>query len=108
MECLADAAELAGYYLDEAVRLTDAAAIDPFIKLPDQLWRWLLNRPGDLIRLSTVYQTGQPKSLRTAKAARETMAILTANGCLIPLEGGAVIEGKRHKEAWQIARVKGA
>lgn len=107
-DTLADAAELGRYYLDEAVRLTDAAAIDPVIKRADQLGRWLLTRPGDLIGLSTVYQTGQPKSLRTAKAAREAMAILTAHGRLIPLEGGAVIEGKRHNEAWQIVRVKGA
>ena len=101
---LADAATLARYYADEAVRLTDAAATDPAMKRADTLRRWLLSRPGDLIGLATVYQLGQPKSLRTAKAARDAMAILAAHGWAVAMPDGATIDGKRHKEAWRIVR----
>jgi len=101
---LADAATLARYYADEAVRLTDAAATDPAMKRADTLWRWLQSRSGDMIGLATVYQYCQPKSLRTAKAAREAMDTLTAHHCAIPVPDGATIDGKHHKEAWRIAR----
>ena len=101
---LADAATLARYYADEAVRLTDAAATDPAMKRADQLRRWLLSRPGDVVGLATVYQFGLPKSLRTAKAAREAMDTLATHGWVIPLPDGATIDGKRHREAWRIVR----
>lgn len=101
---LADAATLTRYYLDEAVRLTDAAATDPAMKRADTLRRWLLSRPGDTIGLATIYQSGQPKSLRTAKAARDAMGILEAHGHAVRLPDGATIDGKRHREAWRIVR----
>lgn len=103
-ETLADAATLAQYYADEAVRLTDAAATDPAMKRADQLLRWLLSRTGDMIGLATVYQSCQPKSLRTAKAAREAMEILAAHGWVTPVPGGATIDGKHHREVWRIMR----
>lgn len=101
---LADAAMLTRYYADEAVRLTDTAATDPAMKRADTLRRWLLSRSGDLIGLATIYQSGQPKSLRTATAARETMGILESHGWVVRLPDGATIDGKRHREAWQIVR----
>jgi Protein of unknown function (DUF3987) len=101
---LADAATLARYYADEAVRLTDAAATDPTMKRADTLRRWLLSRPGDLIGLATIYQSCQPKSLRTAKAAREAMEVLVAHGWAMAVPDGAMIDGKRHREAWRIVR----
>lgn len=101
---LADAATLARYYADEAVRLTDAAATDPAMKRADTLRRWLLSRSDDLIGLATIYQSGQPKSLRTAKAARDAMEVLAAHSWAEAVPGGAMIDGKRHREAWQIVR----
>lgn len=95
---------LAQYYADEAVRLTDSASTDPTMKRADQLLRWLLSRTGDTIGLATVYQLCQPKSLRTAKAAREAMEILVAHGWATPVPDGATIDGKRHREAWRIIR----
>lgn len=103
-ETLADAAKLAQYYADEAVRLTDAAATDPTMKRADQLLRWLLSRIGDTIGLATVYQSCQPKSLRTAKAAREAMEILVAHRWAIAVPDGATIDGRHHREAWRIIR----
>lgn len=101
---LAHAATLARYYADEAVRLTDAAGTDPAMKQADTLRRWLLSRPGDTIGLTTIYQTCQPKSLRTAKAARDAMESLAAHGCVMRLDERAMIDGKLHREAWRIVR----
>lgn len=99
---LADAASLANYYAAEAVRLIDAAATDPAMKRVETLRRWLIARPHSIIGLSTIYQTCQPKSLRTAKAARDAMATLTAHGWTLAMPDGAMIDGKHHNEAWRI------
>jgi len=57
-----------------------------------------------VIGLATIYQSGQPKSLRTAKAAREAMQTLTEHGWAVPIPDGAIIDGKRHRNAWRIIR----
>ncbi len=101
---MADAVALAQYYADEAVRLTDAAATDSSLKKTDQLRCWLLAQNCDLIGLQTIYQSCQPKSLRTAKATRDAMAVLVSHGWAIPLPDGASIEGKHCKEVWRLVR----
>ena len=101
---LADAMALAKFHADESLRLTDAASIAPALRQAEHLLRWLHSRPGNVIGLTTIYQSGQPKSLRSAKAAREAMQILVDHNCAIPLPEGADIDGKHHKEAWRIVR----
>jgi hypothetical protein len=101
---LADAITIAQFHADEALRLTDAASIALSLRQAEQLLRWLHSRSGDLIGLVTVYQVGQPKCLRSAKAAREAMQILVEHGWAHPMPDGAEIDGKRHREAWRIVR----
>lgn len=100
---LADAITLAQYYLAEAVRLVAAGAIDPDLRLAERLREWLLDRPGDRIGLSTIYQKG-PQPIRKAATARAAMGLLVEHGWAKTLPGGAVIDGKMHKDAWSIAR----
>ncbi|MDE2303548.1 MAG: DUF3987 domain-containing protein [Sphingomonadales bacterium] len=100
---LADAMTIAQFHADEACRLTDAAGIAPALKQADQLLRWLHTRRGDTIGLTTIYQTGQPKSLRSAKSARDAMEVLGEHGHVERLDG-ADIDGKHHREAWRIIR----
>lgn len=104
---LAEAIKLAQYYADEALRLTDAAATDPMMRKADTLRRWLQGRATDVIGLQTIYQSGQPKSIRTAKAARDTMQVLADHGWVRGIPYGAEIDGKRHKDAWRIVREAG-
>ncbi len=101
---LADAMKLTQFHADEALRLTDAAGIAPALKQAEQLLRWLHSRPGGMIGLQTVYQAGQPKVLRSAKAAREAMQVLADHGWAHPIPDGAEIDGKWHREAWRIVR----
>lgn len=101
---LANAMTLAKFYADESLRLTDAASVAPALRQAEQLLRWLQSRKGDLIGLATIYQLGQPKSLRSAKAARDAMQILEDHGAVIKLPGGAEIDGTRHREAWRIVQ----
>lgn len=103
---LANAMTLAKFYADESLRMTDAASVAPPLRQAEQLLRWLHSRKCDLIGLTTIYQLGQPKSLRSAKAARDAMQILVDHDAAIALPGGAEIDGMRHREAWRIVRAK--
>ena len=99
---LADAMTLAKFYADESLRLSEAASTAPALRQADQLLRWLHTRDGDLIGLTTIYQFGQPKSLRSAKAARDAMQILVDHDAAVALPSGAEIDGVRHREGWRI------
>lgn len=100
---LADATELARYYLAEAVRLVAAGAIDPELRQAETLRQWLLARQGGVISLSTIYQCG-PNSIRQAAKARAAMKVLVEHGWARSLPDGAEIDGKHHREAWEIVR----
>lgn len=101
---LANAMTLAKFHADESLRLSEAASTAPALRQADQLLRWLHARDADLIGLTTIYQLGQPKSLRSAKAARDAMQILADHDSVVALPSGAEIDGVRHREAWRIVR----
>ncbi|MCK9542486.1 MAG: YfjI family protein [Novosphingobium sp.] len=100
---LADAIELAKYYLAEAIRLVAAGAVEPDLRQAENLREWLIGRADNVIGLSTIYQRG-PASIRQADKARSAMKVLVEHGWARPLPDGAEIEGKQHKEAWRIIR----
>lgn len=100
---LADAIELAKYYLGEAVRLMASGAIDPELRLAETLREWLQSRPGNRIGLRDIYRLG-PNAIRQADKARRSMAVLVEHGWAKLIAGGADIEDQRHKEAWEIVR----
>ncbi|MCK9540848.1 MAG: YfjI family protein [Novosphingobium sp.] len=100
---LADGIELARYYLAEAVRLVEAGAIDPALRQAETLRQWLMARQGNIIGLTTIYQCG-PNSIRQAAKARAAMAVLVEHGWARSLPDGVTIDGKRHRDAWEIVR----
>jgi hypothetical protein len=100
---LADAIDLAKYYLAEAVRLMASGAIDPELRLAASLLEWLQAQPGTVIGLSRIYQRG-PNAIRQADKARRAMGILSEHGWVKAMPDGAEIDGQRHKEAWEIVR----
>lgn len=100
---LAAAIELAKFYLEEALRLHAAGAIDPALHEAERLREWLLARPAECIGLRDVYRLG-PSAIRDARKARAAMAVLSEHGWARPIEGGALIDGAAHKEAWEIVR----
>lgn len=100
---LADAIQLAKYYLNEAVRVVATGAVDPELRRAEVLREWLLSRKVDKIGLRTIYQMG-PSSIRQADRARSSMTVLVDHGWARALKMGATIDGVAHKDAWEIVR----
>ena len=96
------AVTLARYYAGEALRLFEHGAASAELQRAEKLLKWLHEvwcKPQ--IGLSHVYQLG-PNSIRTAALAKQAMAILADHGWVVPLVEFTKIDGKRHKQAWEI------
>ena len=101
---MADAIELAQYYLSEASRLSSAAFVSAEIDRAEELRKWLLERwakPEILLR--EVVRLG-PNPLRESPKARAALGILEKHGWLILLDEGTVVRGSARKEAWRIVK----
>lgn len=103
---MADAIELAQFYLSEASRLASAALVSAEIDRAEALRKWLLeNWSESEVLLRDVTRLG-PGMLRESPKARAALGILEKHGWLTPLEAGTVVRGKARAVAWAI--VKGA
>lgn len=103
---MADAIELAQFYLSEASRLASAALVSSEIDRAEALRKWLLeNWPESEVLVRDVVRLG-PNPLRESPKARAALGILEKHGWLAPLEAGTVVRGAARTEAWAI--VKGA
>jgi hypothetical protein len=103
---MADAIDLAQFYLSEASRLASAATVSAEIDRAEALRRWLLEgwtEPEVLVR--DVVRLG-PNPLRESPKARAALGILEKHGWLVPLDAGTVVRERARAEAWAI--VKGA
>jgi len=103
---MADAIDLAQFYLSEASRLASAALVSVEIDRAEALRKWLLETwaEGEIL-VRDVVQYG-PNALCETPKARAALGILEKHGWLVPLETGTVVRGAARKEAWAI--VKGA
>ena len=101
-EMMGRATELAQYYLGEALRLIDAATVDKELKDADALWQWLKGFwPGWAVGPTDIAQNG-PRCSRTTKATKRLMRVLQEHGYVREIEGGAKINGRRARTAWEI------
>ena len=104
---MADAIDLAQFYLSEASRLASAALVSAEIDRADALRKWLLESwPHAEITVRDVVRLG-PNSLRESPKARVALCILEKHGWLTPLEAGTVVRGAARAEAWAIVRGAG-
>ncbi|MEP2027161.1 MAG: YfjI family protein [Paracoccaceae bacterium] len=102
LETISNAITLADWYLAEAVRLRDGAAIAEDVAKADKLRQWLLERwSEDFIAITPIVQAGAA-NIKSAKEARHLVPHLVANGWLIQIKGGANVKGTHRKEAWRI------
>jgi hypothetical protein len=92
--------ELAQFYLNEALRLFNSAAINPDLLLAEKLLAWARAR-GGLLYLQPVYQLG-PNQIRDKAVAHQTIGILEQHGWVRRLQQGAVIDGAHRKEVWEV------
>jgi hypothetical protein len=103
---MANAIDLAQFYLAEASRLASAAVVSAEIDRAETLRRWLMesfSEPAVLVR--DVVRLG-PNQLRESPKARAALGILEKHGWLVPLDAGMVVRGAARAESWLI--VKGA
>ncbi|MEO9576524.1 MAG: YfjI family protein [Tateyamaria sp.] len=101
---MADAINLAQFYLSEASRLASAALVSSEIDKAEKLRRWLLenwSEPDVLLR--DVVRLG-PNALRESPKARAALGILEKHGWLVPIDPGTIVRGAARAEAWAIVR----
>lgn len=101
---MADAIDLAQFYLSEASRLASAATVSTETDRAETLRRWLLESwPHDEIASAEVVRLG-PNSLREAKIAHPALNTLKKFGWLVPLAPETVVRGQARKSAWRIVK----
>lgn len=105
---MADAIDLAKYYLSEASRLASAALVSAEIDRAEALRKWLLESwPEPEVLVRDVVRLG-PNTLRESPKARAALGILEKHAWLVPLELGTVVRGAARKEAWRIVKTSGS
>ena len=103
-DTMANAIELAQFYLAEASRLSSTATVSAAIANAEALKKWLLEKwPHPEITTREVVQKG-PGALRESPKARAALGLLEAHGWLAPLEPGTEVRGACRSEAWRIVR----
>jgi hypothetical protein len=106
---MAAGVELAQFYLGEAARLADAAAVSAEIDRAERLRRWLLESwPEADVLVRDVLRLAPIRALRESPAARAALRLLEAHGWIDALPPGTVVRGAFRKEAWRIVRGAGA
>ncbi len=99
---LASAIRLAAHYASEALRVYGASKVPAEVELAQRVLHWLQNHwKQPLVSLANIYKNTNYAS--SAKTARVAVDVLVAHGWLKPHDGGAIINGERRKEAWQVA-----
>ncbi|MFC0246609.1 YfjI family protein [Falsochrobactrum ovis] len=96
---------LAEFYLDEALRLSDAAVISQETANAEELRKWLIEKWQHAeILPNEVVQFAPKRSMRERPTANKAIKVLVEYGWLIPLEKGVFIRDKARKEAYRIVR----
>jgi hypothetical protein len=104
-EIMSGAIRLASHALDEALRLSEVAAVSQETKEAERLRRWLVEVwPEDCISASDAAQRG---CFKETEKNRRLLGFLQRFGWVQPVEGGAMVLGKHQCEAWWINRGNG-
>lgn len=91
----------AHFYLSEALRLREVAATSEELQDAARLLEWIRDRGDPLVALPDVYQLG-PASVRDRKTAGKLMQILVDHGHVRAVTGGAVVNGKRRRDVFEL------
>lgn len=95
------AAELVLWHLSEAVRIVGTAAVPREVKDAEKLRDWCHETGRRLLYSMDALQKG-PGSIRTKANFDAAISLLESAGWALPLDDGAVIDGKRRRRVWQI------
>jgi hypothetical protein len=99
---MADAIDLAQFYLAEAARLSDGAKVSAETERAETLRKWLMERwPEPDIAFREVLNRS---ALRESPKARAAINLLVQHGWLAPMPPGTVVREAACREAWRIVR----
>jgi hypothetical protein len=95
---------LAEHYAAEALRLFGTSRIHPNLRLAQRLLAWLLHEWSEPnISLPDIYQRSI-NAIGDKATAAKLVAVLEDHGRLRRITEGAVVNGQRRRDAWQIIR----
>ena len=100
---LGAAVAIADHYAAEALRLFGASRVNPELLLAQKLLAWLQSWPERAISLPDIYQRSL-NAIRDKATAKRIVTILEDHGWLRRLQDGAIVTGRRRREAWEIVR----
>lgn len=99
---MANGIDLAQYYLSEAQRLADEAAIPLELQQAETLRVWLLERWDEpLISIRAIVRKG-PNTLRNSKVAKSAVGLLEKLEWLTKSDDGALVDGAKSRTVWRI------
>jgi hypothetical protein len=110
-DIMADAVALAKFYLGEAKRLADTAAVSDEVGRAEQLRKWILETWPDIARrggrdpdylVPSDVTTSGPLAMRVAATAKPLLSVLAEHGWLAPLDAGAMVDGKARRKSYRI------
>jgi hypothetical protein len=104
-EIMAQAIELARFYLSEASRLANAEVTSKDVSFAERLRKWIIDDwPHTNILVRDVLREG-PNAVRSdGKTVRTALRTLEAHRWLVRHPTGVTIRGMKRKEAWRIVR----
>lgn len=95
------AAELALWHLGEAARLAGTAALSPEVRNAEALLAWAHeNRHARVY--STMALNRGPARIRENEIFRQAMGELERAGWAVPVEGGAIADGRHRRHVWDV------
>jgi hypothetical protein len=100
---LGNGIKLAQYYIEEALRLFQASAVDPTLALAERLLAWAQERKSPDLSLVDIYQRGL-NAIGDAATARRIVKILEEHGWFISVPNGKEIDGQFRREVWEVYR----
>ena len=105
VEAIDQAAELTFFSINEAVRIVGTASVPLEIRHAEALLAWCHSSRLELACSATALQFG-PGAIRTKRAFDAAVAELERCGWAIPIDGGAVVDGKHRRRVWTIRRTQ--
>lgn len=112
-QTMADAITLAGFYLEEAKRLSEAALISSETEQAERLRLWIReswpqiaatnNRSSQFILPRDVVRWG-PGSMRETAKVKKLINTLVIHGWLATLEKGTEVDGQARQEAFKVVK----
>jgi len=94
--------ELVQHYLSEALRIYAAIEDSPDLRLAEKALDWIRSRPKGIFTTRDLYQSG-PYAIRDSAKAKIIITILVEHRWIVQIEGGAIIDGVKRREVFELS-----